>query len=155
MRERESYRELILENIEYDYLCRDDRLDRDMKHKNHYPLDTSAVIHLAARSRRHSNAFRVTVSLRDSVCPQALQEALNRITPRFPSVIAGIHVGLFQYSLVPAKSPPAVRPDTLHHAAHKNFPVTKVEITGRRRNKKRCKPRKRLAALLSGVPERI
>ena len=26
----ESYRELILENIEYDYLCRDDRLDRDM-----------------------------------------------------------------------------------------------------------------------------
>ena len=29
MRERESYRELILENIEYDYLCRDDRLDRD------------------------------------------------------------------------------------------------------------------------------
>ena len=30
MRERESYWELILENIEYDYLCRDDRLDRDM-----------------------------------------------------------------------------------------------------------------------------
>ena len=30
MRERESYRELILENIEYDYLCRDNRLDRDM-----------------------------------------------------------------------------------------------------------------------------
>ena len=29
MRERENYRELILENIEYDYLCRDDRLDRD------------------------------------------------------------------------------------------------------------------------------
>ena len=30
MRERENYRELILENIEYDYLCRDDQLDRDM-----------------------------------------------------------------------------------------------------------------------------
>ena len=30
MREKEGYRELILENIEYDYLCRDDRLDRDM-----------------------------------------------------------------------------------------------------------------------------
>ena len=30
MQERENYRELILENIEYDYLCRDDRLDRDM-----------------------------------------------------------------------------------------------------------------------------
>ena len=31
----------------------------------------------------------------------------------------------------------------IHHAAHKNFPVTKVEITGRRRSKKRCKPRKK------------
>ena len=30
MWERESYRELILENIEYDYLCRDDRMERDM-----------------------------------------------------------------------------------------------------------------------------
>ena len=30
MQERENYRELILENIEYDYLCRDNRLDRDM-----------------------------------------------------------------------------------------------------------------------------
>lgn len=30
MWERESYRELILENIEHGYLCRDDWLDRDM-----------------------------------------------------------------------------------------------------------------------------
>ena len=29
MRERESYRELILENIEYDYLIQNHRLDRD------------------------------------------------------------------------------------------------------------------------------
>ena len=29
MRERESYRELILENIEYDYLIRNHPLDRD------------------------------------------------------------------------------------------------------------------------------
>ena len=41
MRERESYRELILENIEYDYLCRDDRLDWDMPHYDYdkdYPF---------------------------------------------------------------------------------------------------------------------
>ena len=29
MRERESYRELILENIEYDYLIQSHQLDRD------------------------------------------------------------------------------------------------------------------------------
>ena len=84
-----------------------------MKHNNYYPLDTSAMIHLAARSRRHSNAFRITISLREPVQPQTLQEAVDKITPRFPSVIAGIHAGLFQYRLVPAQNPPAVRPDTV------------------------------------------
>ena len=29
MRERESYREIILENIEYDILTQDEKLDRD------------------------------------------------------------------------------------------------------------------------------
>ncbi len=29
MRERESYREMILENIDYDFLTQDERLDRD------------------------------------------------------------------------------------------------------------------------------
>lgn len=83
-----------------------------MKQRITYPLDISAAIHLAARRRRHCNAFRITVSLKDAVCPQTLQKAVNQITPRFPSVIAGIHAGLFEYRLVPASEPPEIRPDT-------------------------------------------
>ena len=43
----------------------------------------------------------------------------------------------------------------IHHAAHKNLPVTETKLPGEGGTKKRCKPRKRLAAVLSGVPERI
>ena len=35
------------------------------------------------------------------------------------------------------------------------FPLTEVKLPGEGGTKKRCKPRKRLAAVLSGVPERI
>ena len=37
----------------------------------------------------------------------------------------------------------------------KNLPVTEAKLPGEGKTKKRCKPRKRLAAVLSGVPERI
>lgn len=94
-----------------------------MKRRRTYPLDNSAIIHLVARSRRHSNAFRVTVSLKDSVCPQTLQKALDRITPRFPCVIAGIRAGFLQYRLVPVKEPPLIQPDTVCLA-----PMRKAEI---------------------------
>lgn len=94
-----------------------------MKDRTAYPLDNSAAIHLAARSRRHTNAFRITVSLRDSVCPRSLQKAVDRIAPRFPCVIAGIRAGAFQYRLVPVKSPPAICPDTVCLA-----PMRRTEI---------------------------
>ena len=94
-----------------------------MKYIKTFPLDNSAAIHLAARSRHHSNAFRITVSLKESVCPQTLQEAVARITPRFPSVIAGIRAGIFQYSLVPVRTPPSICHDTVCLA-----PMTQAEI---------------------------
>lgn len=84
-----------------------------MKDKKTYPLDNSAIIHLVARKSRHSNSFRLTVSLRDLVSPVILQEAVNRITPRFPCVIAGICPGPFQYSLVPVRQPPKVEYDAV------------------------------------------
>ena len=70
------------------------------------------MLHLVAKTRRHSNGFRITISLRDAVCPKTLQKAVDRITPRFPCVIAGIRPGPFWYRLVPAQTPPVIRPDT-------------------------------------------
>ena len=73
-----------------------------------YPLDNSAIIHLASIRKDYTNAFRIVVTLKEYVCPEILQKALDCITPRFPTVIAGIHRGFFQYKVVPVKVPPQI-----------------------------------------------
>lgn len=88
-----------------------------------YPLDNSAIIHLAAIRKGHTNAFRITITLKEPVCVQTLQAALMHITPRFPTVIAGIKRGLFQYEVVPVNTPPQVRKEQGHLV-----PMTKDEI---------------------------
>lgn len=75
-----------------------------------YRLDNSAIIHLAAKRKSYTNTFRIVVQIKEPVCPGVLQDALNHITPRFPTIIAGIRKGAFQYKVVPVKTPPkAVR----------------------------------------------
>lgn len=74
-----------------------------------YPLDNSAIIHLAARQKNYTNGFRIVVTMRETVCMETLQKAVNRITLRFPTVIAGIRQDFFQYHVVPNKVPPRVR----------------------------------------------
>lgn len=80
--------------------------------ENTYTLDSSAMIHLASRTRTHTNSFRITITLFETIDPVSLQQAVNRIVPRFPTIIAGICRGVFQYSVLPVTSPPKVAPDT-------------------------------------------
>lgn len=84
-------------------------VDMDYKASVSYPLDNSAIIHLAARRKNHTNSFRIVITLKESVCPETLQEALEHITPRFPTIIAGIRRGFFQYRVVPVKGIPQVQ----------------------------------------------
>lgn len=81
----------------------------DYKASVSYQLDNSAIIHLAARKKNHTNSFRIVITLKESVCPKVLQEALEHITPRFPTIIAGIQYGFFQYRVVPVNAIPQVR----------------------------------------------
>lgn len=74
-----------------------------------YPLDNSAIIHLAARRKNYTNGFRIVITLKEPVCAEILQKAVIRITLRFPTIIAGIHPGFFQYHVVPCTVPPRVR----------------------------------------------
>ncbi|MGN0313773.1 MAG: hypothetical protein ACI4EG_03160 [Fusicatenibacter sp.] len=76
-----------------------------------YPLDNSGIIHLAVLKNGCSNSFRISVTLTREVDPQLLQEALNIVTPRFPTMIAGIDSGFFRHWVVPVQSPPTVQPD--------------------------------------------
>ena len=88
-----------------------------------YPLDNSAIIHLAALRKEYTNAFRITITLKEPVCSETLQAALTHITPRFPTVIAGIKRGLFQYKVIPVSAPLQVQKEQGHLV-----PMTKGEI---------------------------
>lgn len=74
-----------------------------------YSLDHSAMIHLASAQKDYSNCFRISITLKESVDPEILQKAVNRITQRFPTVIAGIRRELFQYQIVHNRIPPKIQ----------------------------------------------
>lgn len=77
-----------------------------------YKLDNSGIIHLASLRKGHSNSFRISAVLHKTVDPVLLQQALNALVPRFPTIAAGIRPGLFHYYVVPVDTAPTVQPDT-------------------------------------------
>ena len=79
--------------------------------KKAYPIDNSAILYLAQMNRDHSNVYRFTVTLSESVCPEQLQQAADRIYTRFPTIFAGFRPGIFSYSMIPADSAPQVAED--------------------------------------------
>lgn len=78
-----------------------------------YALDHSAIIHLAAKRKNHTNLFRIEMTLKEKIDHEILQKALDRITRRFPFVIAGIEERFFDYRIVPVNEPPHVKKETL------------------------------------------
>ena len=83
-----------------------------IKKKTEYLLDSSAIIYMALLQIRMSNVFRVSVNLKEDVDLQILQETVDVLTPRFPSMIAGIRSGSFDYWVVPVSEPPKVMQET-------------------------------------------
>lgn len=75
-----------------------------------YELDNSAIIHLATLCKTDSNVYRIEVRLSQAPDPALLQQALDRVAPRFPAIAAGIWQGWFRCGLVPVRQIP-VRPD--------------------------------------------
>lgn len=76
-----------------------------------YPVDYSSILFLTLLRPHHTNAFRFCARLRSPIRPEVLQEAVNRIHPRFPTVIAGFRQDFFHYRQVAAEVPPTVQPD--------------------------------------------
>lgn len=77
-----------------------------------FPLDNSAILHLAVLRPGKANIFRFWVTLTESVRPELLQKALDTVTPQFPVLVAGIRGNFFHCRVVPVEEPPKVRPDT-------------------------------------------
>ena len=76
-----------------------------------FSVDNSAILYLALMRKKHTNIYRFTMTMKQAVDPALLQQAMDRIYRRFPTIIAGFRPGLFQYTVVPAAKAPLVRPD--------------------------------------------
>ena len=84
-------------------------LPEKMNHDVQYSMDHSAMLHLASAQKDYSNCFRISITLKESVDPEILQKAVNQITQRFPTVIAGIRRDFFQYKIVHNRIPPKIQ----------------------------------------------
>ena len=71
-------------------------------------LDNAAKIYPAARSRRWSNMFRLSVTLTQPVDITVLQSSLAATIPRFPTIAARLRRGLFWYYLQQLRETPAI-----------------------------------------------
>ncbi len=72
------------------------------------PLDNAAKIYPAARTKTWSNVFRLSVTLTETVDVDLLQEALDGIIKRFPTIAARLRRGVFWYYLQEVSQAPAV-----------------------------------------------
>lgn len=78
---------------------------------SHYSIDNASILFLSLMRKDHTNTFRFSITLTEEICPDTLQQAVDRIYRRFPTVIAGFYPGFFHYIQVPASTPPQVLPD--------------------------------------------
>lgn len=76
-----------------------------------FHIDNASILFLSLMRKDHCNSFRFTMTLTEPVCPRTLQNAVDRVYRRFPTVIAGFQPGLFQYYQIPVQTAPQVRED--------------------------------------------
>ena len=83
----------------------------EAKRKSWMPLDNSAKIYPAVMSRDWAAVFRVSVTLREPIRPDVLQQALEDTVERIPSFSLSLHRGAFWYYLDTNEHPPHVEED--------------------------------------------
>ena len=60
-------------------------------------LDNAAKIFPASRNRNWSNVFRISATFNESIDIPCLQQALDHVVKRFPSIAVCIKPGFFWY----------------------------------------------------------
>lgn len=96
-----------------------------------FPVDNSSILFFSLMKKTHANTYRFTMTLSEEVSPEILQQAVDRVYRRFPTIIAGFLPGFFHYFQFPAQEPPQVQPDPgclitmqkeeLHRCAYRVF----------------------------------
>ncbi len=85
-----------------------------MAQKFWFKLDNAAKLYPAIANSRWMSMFRMTAELEDDVDPSLLQQALDQVLPRFPTMNVGLRTGLFWYYLEQMPSPLQIRADSGH-----------------------------------------
>ena len=85
-----------------------------MRSKRWFKLDNAGKLYPAIATNRWSSAFRISAEFFETVDPERLQRAVDRVMPRFPSFKARMRRGVFWYYLEEIKAPLTVRLDTGH-----------------------------------------
>ena len=70
-----------------------------------YRLDNAGILYSALQREEYSAIYRFSALLDEPVRPAALQNAIDRVMPRFPSFAVRIRRGLFWYYLEPNTAP--------------------------------------------------
>ncbi|MEG2678592.1 MAG: hypothetical protein RR949_01565 [Oscillospiraceae bacterium] len=77
-----------------------------------YRIDNAGVLYSALQSDTYSAVYRFSAVMTEPVDPVALQRAIDKTMPRFPSFNVRIRKGLFWYYFEPEQRPgPFVQPD--------------------------------------------
>ena len=82
------------------------------REQNWYRLDNAGVLYSALKKEKYAPVYRFSAVMTEKVDPAALQRAVDRTMPRFPSFRFRIRKGVFWCYFEPNSKPgPFVRPD--------------------------------------------
>lgn len=82
------------------------------KRASWYKLDLSANVYPTLQRKNFSSVYRISITLKDMIQPDLLQQAVDMTLPRFPTFKSALRKGLFWRYLEPNDRPgPFVQPD--------------------------------------------
>ena len=87
-----------------------------------YKLDLSANVYPTLQRRDFSSVYRISITLKEIIQPDLLQQAVDLTLPRFPTFKTALRRGLFWRYLEPNDRPgPFVQSDIQNPCMHMNF----------------------------------
>lgn len=86
----------------------------ERKPRQWFKLDNAGKLYPAIANDRWSSVFRASILLKERVLPQTLQQAVDRVLPRFPSMAVRMRRGFFWYYLEANDKQLVVQPDIGH-----------------------------------------
>lgn len=92
------------------------------KRESWYKLDLSANVYPTLQRKDFSSVYRISITLKETIQPDLLQQAVDLTLPRFPTFKTALRRGLFWRYLEPNDRPgPFVQPDIQNPCMHMNF----------------------------------